>query len=49
MRGVLAALYSVVVYAFFLAIFVYAILFVEGLFVPKTIDSGPTGATGNAG
>lgn len=40
MRGVLAALYSVAVYAFFLATFVYAILFVEGLIVPKTIDSG---------
>lgn len=43
MRGVLAALYSVAVYAFFLATFVYAILFVEGLFVPKTIDSGEAG------
>lgn len=43
MRGVLAALYSVAVYAFFLATFVYAILFVEGLIVPKTIDSGEAG------
>jgi methanethiol S-methyltransferase len=43
MRGVLAALYSVAVYAFFLATFVYAILFVEGLVVPKTIDSGEAG------
>jgi protein-S-isoprenylcysteine O-methyltransferase Ste14 len=43
MRGVLAALYSAAVYAFFLATFVYAILFVEGLIVPKTIDSGEPG------
>lgn len=43
MRGVLAALYSVAVYAFFLATFVYAILFVEGQVVPKTIDSGEPG------
>lgn len=43
MRSSLTALYSVVVYALFLATFVYAILFVEGLFVPKTIDSGVPG------
>jgi protein-S-isoprenylcysteine O-methyltransferase Ste14 len=43
MRGVLAALYSAAVYAFFLATFLYAILFVEGLIVPKTIDSGEPG------
>lgn len=43
MRGVLAALYSVAVYAFFLATFLYAIFFVEGILVPKTIDSGEPG------
>lgn len=43
MRGALAALYSVAVYAFFLATFVYAILFVEGILVPKDIDSGAAG------
>lgn len=43
MRGLLTALYSAVVYVFFLATFVYAILFVEGVIVPKTIDSGAPG------
>jgi len=40
MRGILSAIYSACSYAFFLAVFVYAILFVENLFVWKTIDSG---------
>lgn len=43
MKGLLAALYSGVVYLFFLATFVYAILFVEGVIVPKTIDTGAVG------
>ena len=40
MGSVLAALYSAVVYVLFLGTFVYAILWVEGVFVPTTIDSG---------
>jgi protein-S-isoprenylcysteine O-methyltransferase Ste14 len=43
MRKLLAALYSVLVYVFFLAVFVYAIGFVENVVVPKTIDSGSGG------
>ena len=43
MRSGIAALYSAIVYCLFLGVFVYAILFVEGLFVPKTIDSGIAG------
>ena len=41
MRGVLPALYSACVYLFFLATFLYAIGFVEGVVVGKTIDGGP--------
>lgn len=40
MRMVLLALYSAVVYVLFLIAFVYFIGFVEGIGVPKTIDSG---------
>ncbi len=43
MRGVLAALYSTAMYAFFLVTFLYAIGFVEGILVPKTINSGEAG------
>ena len=43
MAAILAALYSGVVYLAFLATFLYAIGFVEGVVVPKTIDSGPVG------
>lgn len=43
MRGAFAALYSAAVYIFFLVTFTYAILWVEGVFVPTTIDSGVPG------
>lgn len=43
MGSVLAALYSAVVYVLFLGTFVYAILWVEGVFVPTTIDTGVPG------
>jgi protein-S-isoprenylcysteine O-methyltransferase Ste14 len=44
MRKLLAALYSALVYLFFLGVFLYAIGFVENVFVPKSIDSGPSGS-----
>src|SRR5579871_649495 len=40
MRSLAIALYGVVVYVAFLAVFVYFIAFVEGIGVPKTLDSG---------
>jgi protein-S-isoprenylcysteine O-methyltransferase Ste14 len=43
MRSAFAALYSAVAYLLFLVTFTYAILFVEGIVVPKTIDSGDPG------
>jgi protein-S-isoprenylcysteine O-methyltransferase Ste14 len=43
MRKLLAALYSALVYAWFLGVFLYAIGFVEGVLVPKSIDSGTSG------
>lgn len=44
MRKLMAALYSALVYGLFLAVFLYAIGFVENLLVPKSIDSGETGS-----
>ena len=43
MTRMLSALYSACVYLFFLATFLYAIGFVEGAFVPKSINSGDPG------
>jgi protein-S-isoprenylcysteine O-methyltransferase Ste14 len=44
MRKLLAALYSALVYVFFLGVFLYAIGFVENVLVPKSIDSGTSGS-----
>lgn len=44
MRATITALYSALVYVLFLATFLYAIGFVEGIAVPKTINSGPSAA-----
>lgn len=41
MQRYFSFLYGMVCYLFFLATFVYAIGFVEGIGVPKTIDTGP--------
>src|SRR5579872_6473458 len=41
MGRLLGFLYGVVVYLFFFATFLYAIGFVSGIGVPRTIDNGP--------
>lgn len=48
MRKLFAALYSTVVYVLFLLVFLYAIGFIEGVLVPKTLDSGPRGTAGRS-
>lgn len=46
MGSLLLALYSALVYVFFLGTFLYAIGFVQNLVVPKGIDTGPAGEPG---
>ena len=43
MGKLLAVLYGVLSYVVFFGSFLYAVAFLEGLPVPKTIDSGPAG------
>ena len=46
--GAIAFLYGLACYAVFLVVFLYAIGFVGGFLVPKTLDTGPSGPVGVA-
>jgi len=48
MERIIGFLYGLVAYLVFLVAFLYAIGFVTGLWVPKTIDTGPAGPAGQA-
>jgi protein-S-isoprenylcysteine O-methyltransferase Ste14 len=48
MARIAGFIYGLVSYAIFFAVFLYAIGFVSGLVVPKTIDSGQTGPVQDA-
>src|SRR5689334_22959571 len=41
MKKSLILLYGLIAYLFFLGTFSYAVCFIGGFFVPKTIDNGP--------
>ena len=48
MTRIMAMFYGLASYTFSLLTFLYALLFVEGFVVPKTIDSGPAAPLGDA-
>src|SRR5688500_9549493 len=48
MGRIISMLYAVVAYVVFLGAFLYAVGFVTGLVVPKTIDTGPPGPIATA-